>query len=159
MTKDKVGATFFLILSIVYGWLAIDIPLTFVGEDEVFTARTLPYALSIAGIVLSSLILVLPSGSSESKAKLIEAFSGLDWSRVLQLAVLMIFYGLTIKWLGFIISTSLFLIGGYRILGERRIKVLLLASIPVVLVFWFLMTKILGVYLTPGDIFLFLEGN
>ncbi len=158
MTKDKVGAAFFLILSIVYGWAAVDIPLTFVGEDEVFTARTLPYALSSVGIVISLLILILPSGSSAGKTKVIEAFRGLDWSRVIQLAVLMIFYGLTIKWLGFIISTSLFLIGGYWILGERRIKVLLLASIPVVLAFWALMTKVLGVYLAPGDIFLFLEG-
>lgn len=157
MTKDKAGAAFFLILSIVYGWLALDIPLTFVGEDEVFTARTLPYALSIVGIIISSLILILPSATSEKKAKVTEAFRGHDWSPVIQLAVLMIFYGLTIKWLGFIISTCLFLIGGYWILGERRIKVLLAASIPVVIVFWFLMTKILGVYLAPGEIFLFLE--
>lgn len=155
MRKDKVGAAFFLALSLVYGVLALDIPLTFVGEDEVFTARTLPYALSIVGIIISSLILILPSESSEKKAQVPEIFRGLEWSRVIQLAVLMIFYGLTIKWLGFILSTSLFLSGGYWILGERRIKVLLLASIPVVVVFWFLMTKLLGVYLAPGEIFSF----
>ena len=157
MSKDKVGALFFLILSIVYGVLAFDIPLMFGGEDEVFTARTLPFALSICGIVISLLILFLPSGSSDSKAKVTEAFRGLNWKRVIQLAVLMILYGLTIRWLGFIISTSLFLICLYRLLGERRIQVLLVASVPLVVVFWFLMTKILGVYLAPGEIFFFLE--
>jgi putative tricarboxylic transport membrane protein len=157
MSKDKVGALFFLLLSIVYGALAFDIPLLFGGEDEAFTARTLPFALSIGGIVISLLILLLPSGSSDRKTKATEVFRGLDWNRVIQLAVLMSIYGLAIKWLGFIISTSLFLIGGYRILGERRIKILLVASVPLVLVFWFLMTKILGVYLAPGEIFFFLE--
>ena len=157
MTKDKAGAAFFLILSVIYGILAFDIPLTFVGEDDVFTARTLPYALSLCGIVISSLILLLPSKRTDKKTPMHEAFRGLDWNRVIQLAVLMILYGLTIKWLGFLLSTNLFLIGGYWILGERRIKVLLLASIPVVIAFWLLMTKVLGVYLAPGELFLFLE--
>ncbi len=67
----------------------------------------------------------------------------------------MIFYGLIIKLAGFIISTILFLIVGFRILGERRVKILLLASIPFVVVFWFLLNRILGVYLEPGVLFFF----
>ncbi|HCW68924.1 MAG TPA: tripartite tricarboxylate transporter TctB family protein, partial [Thalassospira lucentensis] len=39
------------------------------------------------------------------------------------------------------------------VLGERRIKVLLGASIPVVFIFWYLLTQLMGIYLAPGDIF------
>lgn len=157
MNKEKVGALFFLILSIGYGILAFDIPLTFVGEDEVFTAQTLPIALAIAGTIISLLILILPSTKQDGSDNISAAFRDLDWKRVGLLTVLMIFYGLTIRSLGFILSTSLFLIGGFRVLGERRIKILLLASVPIVLVFWFLMTRILGVYLDPGSLYFFLE--
>jgi putative tricarboxylic transport membrane protein len=157
MNQDKVGAIFFLLLSIVYGALAFDIPLMFGEEDQAFTARTLPFALAIAGIMISALILFLPSGDTAKKKNLFQIFGGLNWKPVIQLAGLMLLYGLTIRWLGFLISTSLFLLSGYWILGERRLKVLLFASVPVVVVFWFLMTKVLGVYLARGDIFFFLE--
>jgi putative tricarboxylic transport membrane protein len=158
MNKEKVGALFFLVLSIAYGALAFKIPLTFVGEDEVFTARTLPFALAFIGTVVSFLILVLPSTKTDAGSTIRAAFRDLDWKRVGLLALLMIFYGFTIRWLGFVLSTCLFLIGGFRILGERRIKVLLVASVPVVLVFWFLMTRILHIYLEPGSLYFFLEG-
>jgi putative tricarboxylic transport membrane protein len=157
MSKDKVGALFFLVLSIAYGVLAFDIPLTFVGMDEVFTARTLPIALAIAGGVISFLILILPSANASDSANITGVFRGFNWNQVGLLALLMVFYGLTIRWIGFVLSTILFLIGGFRVLGERRIRVLLLASIPLVIAFWLLMTKILGVYLDPGSLYFFLE--
>ncbi len=156
MTKDKVGALFFLVLSIAYGVLAFDIPLTFVGMDEVFTARTLPFALAVAGAVVAFFILVLPSAKTGGNAAIGAAFHGLNWKQVALLAGLMVFYGLTIRGIGFVLSTSLFLIGGFRVLGERRILVLLLASVPVVIMFWLLMTRVLGVYLDPGSLYFFL---
>jgi len=158
MNKDKVGALFFLLLSIAYGVLAFDIPLTFVGKDEVFTAQTMPIALAIAGAIVSFLILVLPSEKTGDSANVAAVFRGLDWKRVGLLALLMVFYGATIRVLGFVLSTILFLIGGFWVLGERRVKILLLASIPIVLFFWLLMTKVLGVYLDPGSLYFFLEG-
>ena len=157
MSKDKIGALFFLVLSIAYGVLALDIPLTFVGMDEVFTARTLPIALAIAGAVVSFLILVLPSPSTGDSANIATTFRGLNWKQVALLALLMVLYGLTIRWIGFVPSTILFLIGGFRVLGERRIKALLLASVPMVILFWLLMTKILGVYLDPGSLYFFFK--
>ncbi len=156
MSKDKVGASFFLVLSIAYGVLAFDIPLTFVGIDEVFTARTLPFALAVLGTVIALLILVLPSAKTDDSQKMSAAFRGLNWKLVCLLALLMVFYGMTIRWIGFVLSTILFLIGSFRVLGERRVKVLLLASVPVVIVFWLLISKVLGVYLDPGSLYFFL---
>ena len=156
MSKDKVGALSFLVLSIAYGVLAFDIPLTFVGIDEVFTARTLPFALAVLGTVIALLILVLPSAKTDDSQKMSAAFRGLNWKLVCLLALLMVFYGMTIRWIGFVLSTILFLIGSFRVLGERRVKVLLLASVPVVIVFWLLISKVLGVYLDPGSLYFFL---
>jgi len=65
----------------------------------------------------------------------------------------MVGYGIAMTWLGFIISSILFLGIGFYLLGERRIKVILLASIPLVIGIWILMSKVLGMYIAPGEIF------
>jgi len=126
------------------------------ARTAVFTARTVPFALAVGGIIISLLILILPSIDADGKNSVTRTLRGLKWKPVVSLLALMIFYSLTIKLAGFIISTSLFLIVGFRILGEKRIKILLLASIPFVVLFWFLISKILGVYLEPGSVFYFL---
>ena len=65
----------------------------------------------------------------------------------------MIFYSITLRFLGFVISSIIFLVGGFYILGERRIWLLFIGSIPLVLFIWFLMGHILGMYIAPGEIF------
>ena len=69
------------------------------------------------------------------------------------LLLLVVLFGMALDWLGFVVSSTLFLMGGYWLLGERRIKTLLLASIPFVLVFWFVLVKLLDIYLAPGRLF------
>jgi putative tricarboxylic transport membrane protein len=44
-------------------------------------------------------------------------------------------------------------VGGFYILGERRIWLLFISSVPLVLFIWFLMSRILGMYIAPGEIF------
>jgi len=156
MNKDKIGALFFLVLSLFYGLATLAIPLNVMARTAVFTARTVPFALAVGGIIISLLILILPSIDADGKNSVTRTLRGLKWKPVVSLLALMIFYSLIIKLAGFIISTSLFLIVGFRILGEKRIKILLLASIPFVVLFWFLISKILGVYLEPGSVFYFL---
>jgi putative tricarboxylic transport membrane protein len=65
----------------------------------------------------------------------------------------MIFYGLVLKWLGFVLASILFLMFGFYILDERGVVKMLLVAVPLVLVLWFLMAKLLGVYIAPGEIF------
>lgn len=153
MKKDKVGALILLAFSIAYGLLAYSIPLTFIAQKESFNARTMPFALGVIGTILSFLILVIPSGESGEKASFKAAFRGLDWPRVGLLVGMMIFYGLTLRFLGFVISSIVFLMGGFWILGERRIWMVLVGSIPLVLFIWFLMSRILGMFIAPGEIF------
>jgi putative tricarboxylic transport membrane protein len=150
---EKVGALFFLAISISYGLVAFKIPLTLLAQQETFNARTMPFALSVLGALLSVLIIVLPA-SKESKQEPVKlVFGGLDWRRTGLIVVMMVVYAFAMTWLGFIIASILFLAGGFYILSERRIMILLAASIPLVIGIWLLMSKILGMYIAPGEIF------
>ena len=65
----------------------------------------------------------------------------------------MVIYGVFLKWLGFIIASILFLMAGFYILGERNIRKMVVAAIPLVILLWFVMSTLLGVYIAPGEIF------
>ena len=154
MTKDKAGALVILILSIVYGALAFSIPEVPGIEDSGVTPASLPIALSATGIIASLLILILPAARrvdlNEGNTSVTAAFRGLDWRCAALLFLLMATYGLTLKPLGFLISTVLFLCGGFWAMGERRIKLMFLVSIGVTAGFWFILTQLLRIYLEPG---------
>jgi len=153
MAREKVGALLILLFSVAYGLLAGKIPLSFLSQQEVFTARTMPYALAVAGIFLSLAIIVLPTVDPEGKKSLAEETKGMDWSTAILLVVIMLVFGLIMKWLGFILSSILFLLGGFWILGERRIKRMVISAVFLVVAFWFIMSVVLGVYIAPGEVF------
>ena len=142
-TKDRIGALLLLAFSLVYGYLSQSIRLLPFQQNVAFHARTMPEILTVLAVVLALLLLLMPP--SQDKLSL----SGLKLGKGLFFLVLMSIYGLTLRPLGFIISTSLFLIIGYVLLGERRPLPLLLASVPLVVVFWLLMTKGLDVFIEP----------
>ncbi len=79
-----------------------------------------------------------------------------DWLRPALLCGLMVLYGLTVKSVGFLLSTSVFLVAGYLLLGERRLWVLLVASLPVAAGFEYILSGLLGI--TIQDPFLELPG-
>ncbi len=153
MDREKAGALFFLLLSLGYGALAFKIPLIFLSRGETFNARSMPYGLSMAGVVLSLLILILPSAGGKESQTAGEALCGLDWRRAIYLIALMVVYSLAMPWIGFVSASIFFLITGFYILGERNIKLILLSSIPLVIVLWLLLSKVLGMYIAPGEIF------
>ena len=154
MTKDKIGALVLFAFSIVYGAMALNIPEAPGAEDSGVTPSSLPIALSATGIVASLLILILPAargtGCDAEGASFTAAFKGLDWRRATFFFLLMIGYGLTLKPLGFLVSTIFFLCGGFWAMGERRIKLMLLVSIGVTVGFWFILTQLLRIYVEPG---------
>ena len=119
----------------------------------------MPYALSAIGIVLSLLILILPAKAGETKERFADVFKGLDWTRVGMLLAMMVLYGMTLRLLGFVIASIIFLLGGFWILGERRKRLLFTGSVPLVLFVWFLMSKLLGMYIAPGELYYILGGT
>ena len=146
LSKERIGALFFLVLSVAYGYYASEIKLYPGDEYEPMTARTLPYVLAGMGVILSFALIV--GGRQE---KLDGRIAGLNWKPVLILMTLV--YGFALDWFGFLLSTTVFLIAGFRTLGEKRIKVLLLVAVPFVFCFWFGLTQLLDIYLAPGRIF------
>ena len=142
-----------LLFSVAYGLLATQITLSFMAQHEIFTARTMPYALSVLGGIISLMILVFPTADPEGKKTLKEVTLGMEWRKAILLVILMIGYGLVMIWIGFILSSILFLVAGFYILGERRIKAMFLASVPLVVFLWFVMSSLLGVYIAPGELF------
>lgn len=153
MAREKIGALVILLFSISYGLMATGIQLTFLAQQEIFTARTMPYALALLGIVLSLAILILPTVDPAGKRSLGQETRGMEWPKAILLVVLMLVFGLTMKWLGFIVASIFFLLVGFWILGERRKRMMLLTAIPLVLVLWGIMSLLLGVYIAPGEIF------
>mgnify|MGYP000571973828 CR=1 FL=1 len=153
IAKDRIGGLIFLALSIAYGYSITLIPIYPGDEYEVFTAKTLPTALSVLGALLSFCLLV--ASRNEEKSQL----PNLDWIIAIKLVLLMVFYGAVLEILGFIIATSLFLFCGYWLLGERRKLILLLCSFPLVIFFWFVLTQLLDIYLAPGALIQSIIGN
>lgn len=146
MSRDRLSALILLGLSIGYGVLAFRIKLFPGSEFELFTARTMPVGLAVAGSIVSFLMLALPSRTAGDEP----ARKVLNWGKVAALCGLMLFYGATITRLGFLASTWLFLAGGILLLGERRWAVVLGLSVAVAVGFWVLLSKLLGIYLEPG---------
>ncbi len=148
LTNDRIGGLLLLAFSVAYGLLTFDIPLLPFQAQAAFTARTMPEALSVLGIVLSLTMIIKPSSNARPEV------AGFLWGRGAIICLVMVIYGLTVRPGGFLISTSLFLIAGILILGERRWWLVLVASVPVVVFFWILMTQLLGVFIEPWPEFL-----
>lgn len=151
ITKDSLGAFLFLVFSLAYGFYAWQIvPLPIEARDAV-TSSTLPKIYAGLGALFSLLALVLSFTEAKSEAKGI-GFSRRAMARTAALLGLMLLYALAMEPLGFMVATLAFLLAGYWVMGERRIKVLLLASVPVVVLFWLVMTRLLGIYLVSGSL-------
>ncbi|OED51659.1 hypothetical protein BEI46_05515 [Aliivibrio fischeri] len=149
LCRDRVGAVIFLIVCLCYGYQTSLIPLFPGDEYEPFTARTLPYLLTFAGIFLSLLLIVTAQPDEKSGAVL-----SFNWKLLFGFISLMVLYGIGLTWLGFVLATSFFLLAGFYLLGERRKSILFGASFPFVTGFWLLLTKGLDIYLEPGYLFI-----
>ncbi|EEX92255.1 hypothetical protein VIOR3934_03829 [Vibrio orientalis CIP 102891 = ATCC 33934] len=148
LSRDRVGAMIFLLVCLCYGYQTTQIPLFPGDEYEPFTARTLPTLLTFIGIGLSLLLLV--TGQPDVKSGAVVEF---NWKLLIGFLALMALYGVGLTYVGFVIATSLFLLAGFYLLGERRKSVLLGASFPFVIAFYLLLTQGLDIYLEPGVIF------
>ena len=149
MSRDRSSALILLAFSLAYGALAWQIELFPGSEFELFTARTMPLGLAVAGTAVSFLMVVLSPGADGEK----ESLAGLNWTKVLALCALMAVFGATITRLGFVSATSLFLVGGFLLLGERRWYVVLGLALSIAVGFWAILSQLLGIYLEPGLLF------
>ena len=160
MTLDRWIALVILTIACIYGYAAyftMDHLLPPIMRNTPVWPSTFPKVIAVASIIVSFVIVI----GLEKSAKGSDA-SGIDYrnlkdynyGQTLALLGLMIIYALALRPAGFIISTSVFLIAGATILGER--KFLWLVPIAVIATFgvWYLVQEVLGIFLRPWPFFL-----
>ncbi|UTJ06724.1 tripartite tricarboxylate transporter TctB family protein [Arcobacter roscoffensis] len=159
MTKNSIGAIFFLVFSCFYFYNVFNIKKMPGSQFEVMTASTFPFYIGVAGIVISILILILSIVKKDEDILSLSYLKTLDFKTTALFILAMIFYGFTIRTLGFIIATIIFLGIGFLILKERNLKRIFLISVGVSVGFYLILNNLLGVYIDPGMIFDSLAGG
>ena len=142
ISPSKIISLLFFIFSGFYLYTAHQIQVFTFDENAAFNAKTFPIYLGYAGLVLSALYTILP----ETKQSSVD-LKVLDYKKTLGLVILMILYGLTILRAGYFLSTSIFLVASYIILGERKWIWIFTLSFPFVAIFMYLLHGLLNIYL------------
>jgi putative tricarboxylic transport membrane protein len=140
---ERLMALALLAFSLAYLVLGWRIPVPDSSDDSPFSARSFPLVLGVLGTVLSLVLVLRPSSSAPV------GVAGFAWGRTVGLLLLMAGFALLIPHLGFVVTAALFLGGGFRLLGERRLVVLLPVALGVSIGFWALF-RALGVTLDWG---------
>ena len=142
ISPSKIISLLFFIFSGFYLYTAYQIRVFAFDENAAFNARTFPVYLGYAGLIFSALYIILP----ERKPTNIDV-SILEYKKTILLVVLMIIYGITILKAGYFLSTSIFLVLSYIVLGERRWIWVFILSFPFVAIFMYLLHGLLNIYL------------
>ena len=139
----KIISLLFFIFSAFYLYTAYQIRVFSFDENAAFNAKTFPIYLGYFGMFIAGLKIALPEKTSEEVDQ-----QFLNYKKTLVLVLIMVIYGLTIRPVGFFLSTSLFLMSSYYFLGERRWLRMFMLSFPFVAIFMFLVHGLLDIYLT-----------
>jgi putative tricarboxylic transport membrane protein len=146
LSHAQLGGLFMFLFSVCYGALILEIPV--IANEETFTARSMPIFLTILGTTMALLLLFSRDG------RVSNPIANLNWKLGLAFLLLMSAYGLALRPIGFVLTTVIFLCTSFWFLGERQVFKNLAIAIPLVLLFWLLMSELLGVYLPPWPDFL-----
>ena len=158
MALDRWVALVVLGICLIYGytaWFMMDGALPPIMKRLAVWPSSFPKVLSLAGIILSSIVLL---GVEKGEEKV----GDIDYRRLheyklgqaLVLLGLMVAYAILLRPAGFLLATSGFLIGGSMILGERRWFVMILVSTIATFGIWYLVQEVLGIFLRPLPYFM-----
>jgi putative tricarboxylic transport membrane protein len=130
----------------------MDIPLDPFDLEVGFTSRSLPIFLSVSAIFISILLVFFSVYDSEAKP-VSDELSHIGWRPMLALILLMAVYVTTFNYLGFVLASALFLQIAFMLLGERRLLLSVCVSLGLILLLWFILTQIFGLYLDSGTLY------
>ena len=153
MALDRWIALVLLGVCLAYGyaaWFTMDDALApFMRRNPIWPS-TFPKVLSILGLI-AALIILLGLEKSEVKEAEIDYRRLGDYNlwQALLLLALMVTYALCLRPLGFLFSTSVLLIMGSYILGERKWHIMIPVALVATGVVWFLVQQVLGIYMRP----------
>ncbi|MCU4651987.1 tripartite tricarboxylate transporter TctB family protein [Roseibacterium sp. SDUM158016] len=161
MALDRWIALAFIALCCVYGYAAFftmdDILPPILRRNPIWPS-TFPKILAVAGIIVGLIVLF----SAKPAAKAEKADGTIDLSRLgeyhiwqaIGLLALMVAYAMTLRPLGFLTSTVLFLVLGATLLGERKFHILIPVAVIGAGSIWYLVQEVLGIFLRPWPAFL-----
>lgn len=159
MALDRWIALIILMICIAYGYTAfftMDALLPpFMQRNPVWPS-TFPKVLSVLAIITCLSILLGFEKSDGPKEGDIDYRRMRDYNigQAAILLALMAAYAICLRPVGFLTATTVFLIAGSVVLGERRwhimIPVALIASVGI----WYLVQEVLGIFLRPWPFFL-----
>ena len=155
MSFDRWIALVILSISLIYSYAAfftMDYLLPpFMQRNPVWPS-TFPKILGILSIIVSTtIILGLEKNKHNNNGTEIDYRRILDYNLgpAIFLVIMMALYAITLRPLGFFISTITFLtVSGY-ILGERKVLILLFVAALASFIIWYLVEQVLGIYLRP----------
>ena len=120
---------------------------------------TFPKVLAILGAIVGLIVLLgiekggeekEPSATDINLANLREYKVG----QALLLLGLMVAYALMLRPAGFLISTTVFLVAGSAVLGERKLHIMIPVALLATGFVWYLVQVVLGIFLRPFPFFL-----
>jgi len=159
MALDRCIALVFLVICLAYGYSAyflMDASLPpFMKRNPVWPS-TFPKVLAVMGMIVSLYVLLGFEKGGEEKTPDIDYRRLWDYNlgQAVLLLGLMVLYALMLRPAGFLISTSVFLIAGSLILGERRYILLVIVAMIATGVVWYLVEGVLGIFLRPLPFFM-----
>ena len=125
--------------------------------------NTMPMGLAIGGIICSLIILIQPQvpdvegdGTvNRPDAEYLQNPQNFNWGQGIGLLVLAAVYAVSLHALGFLFSTSAFLVLGGILLGERRYTFLIPIAITASVLVWYLVDEVLTIFLRPWPSWIF----
>ena len=148
MRLERCVALFFLVVSLVYGIAAFNYPLLPFERNMAFLPNTMPMVLGVLGALLSLVILLSPS-AADSKQEGAIKFERSNLIQAVTLLVAMVLFALALRPLGFILATTLFLVGCSVVLGERKFQLMIPISAFSAFAIWYLVQEVLGIFMRP----------
>lgn len=159
MALDRWIALIILLICVAYGYTAfftMDAGLPPFMRRSPIWPSTFPKALAVLGTVIALSILL---GMEKSDADIKEGdidYRNLGHYKIGQAFLLLSFmvaYALLLRPMGFLASTTAFLLLSGALLGERKWLILLLISSVSTGVIWYLVQEVLGIFLRPFPFF------
>jgi len=158
MTLDRWIALILLGICIIYGytaWFTMDASLApFMRRNPIWPS-SFPKVLSVLGILACLIIL---SGLEKGGEKIGEIdhrrLGDYFYGQALLLLGLMVLYALCLRPVGFLVSTSAFLIMGSFLLGERKWHIMIPVAFVATGSVWYIVQEVLGIFLRPLPAFM-----
>lgn len=163
MALDRWIALIFVLFCCIYGYAAFftmdQLVPPFMQRNPVWPS-TFPKGLAVMGVIIG--LIVLFGLEKSDKADKEPSAVDINYRRLheyklgqaLMLLGLMVAYALLLRPAGFLLSTTLFLVGGSVILGERKFHIMIPVALLATGFIWWLVQQVLGIFLRPFPFFM-----